>query len=358
MSLPSRRRSDQTGTGTATLRALIVDDDSDVRTYIGALLSRLGFAVTLAADGLQAAAEIDQHTFDLLIIDYEMPRMSGITLIAHVRASESCADAFSLMLTARDDLDTKITALRLGFDDFLVKATSDAELVAKLGASRRLIMRQRRLDATVRELYGLATRDELTGLFNRRFFFTEADRRLKEGSSLGMILFDLDDFKHINDTYGHLAGDRVLRDIGAMFLRSTRHEDLVARYGGDEFIMLTSSSIPAEIDGLAARLARQIAQLQWTVGTDTFHANTTIGYATASLLPSIDIDQLVEACDRDLYKNKWIKSHQDLDPSLYEYDQSRGGRLSDLIDFPADGVKTDTTIPINAPHRRPRAHDD
>src|SRR5205085_6337503 len=115
--------------------------------------------------------------------------------------------------------------------------------------------------------------------------------------------------------YGHLAGDRVLRDVGALFLRSTRHEDLIARYGGDEFVMLVASAVPAEIEGLASRLARQIAQLQWTIGSDTFHTNAAIGYATSALLTETSLDQLLEACDRDLYKNKWMRTHPDLDPS-------------------------------------------
>jgi diguanylate cyclase (GGDEF)-like protein len=358
MPLPGRRRSDQNCHDSVALRVLIVDDDADTRVYIAALLKRLGFDVTQAIDGAQAAAEIDQRAFDLLIIDYEMPRMSGITLIAHVRASEHCCEAYALMLTAREDIETKIAALRLGFDDFLVKSMSDVELVAKFGATRRLITRQRRLDATVRELYGLATRDELTGLFNRRFFYNEAERRLSDDAAIGVVLFDLDDFKQINDHFGHLAGDRVLRDVGALFLRSTRHEDLIARYGGDEFVMLVASAIPEEIERVAARLARQISQLQWTVGTETFHTAATIGYATSALLTETRVDQLLDACDHDLYKNKWMRTHPDRDPSLYEYDHSRSGRLFDLVDFPAAAEDADTTIPLHATNRRPRAHDD
>src|SRR5207302_7734231 len=116
-------------------------------------------------------------------------------------SSEHCAESYALMLTACEDVETKINALRLGFDDFLVKSMSELELVATLVAARRVITRQHRLDSAVRELYGLATRDELTGLFNRRFFFSEAERRLAEDAAVGVVLFDLDGFKQINDTY-------------------------------------------------------------------------------------------------------------------------------------------------------------
>lgn len=336
MTTPGRRRSDSEQQEGGAVRALIVDDDADVRVYLTTLLRRLGFDVVQARDGAEGAAAVAERAYDLLIIDCEMPRMTGLELITHVRSSAQCAEAYALMLTGRDDLERKIAALRLGFDDFLLKTMSDAELVAKIGAAVRLISRQRRLDLAVRELYGLATRDELTGLFNRRFFFSENERRLADEAAFGMVLFDLDGFKQINDTFGHLAGDRVLRDIGSLFLRSTRHEDLVARYGGDEFVMLVTSSSAPEIERIAARIADQIGRLQWTASLETFHASVTTGYALSTLLDHPKVEHLLNAGDRDLYKNKWMRTHPDLDPSLYEYDHARSGRLSDLLDFPSE----------------------
>jgi diguanylate cyclase (GGDEF)-like protein len=304
MSVPGRPRSDLEGSESAALRALIVDDEEDARMYLSARLRRLGFVVTFATDGADAAEHVAAEGFDLLVIDCEMPRMNGIQLVEHVRRSEFCTDSYALMLTARTDVETKIAALRAGFDDFLVKTMEEPEIIARLGAARRLIVRQRRLDAAVRELYGLATRDELTGLFNRRFFFAEAERRLAEAAPVGLILFDIDDFKSVNDTWGHLAGDRVLRDIGALFLRNTRHEDLIARYGGDEFIMLVASNSPAEIERIGRRLAAEIGELEWVPGAAPFHVTVTIGVAASFTLEHPVIEGLLEACDRDLYEKK------------------------------------------------------
>ena len=334
MATPHRRRSDQDSSGSPLLRALVVDDDANYRSYIGTLLKRFDFEVTHACDGAEAAGAVEECSLDLLIIDCEMPRINGLELIKEVRANRRCTDTYALMLTAHEDLDTKITALRAGFDDFIMKSTPDEEIVAKIGAARRLILRQRRLDTTVRELYGLATRDELTSLYNRRYFFSEADRLLSEGIVVNLVLFDLDRFKNVNDTFGHVAGDRILRDVGALFLSRTRHQDIIARYGGDEFVLLVPGSVVDEVEQLAQRLSEEIGELEWMFGADKVTVGITTGFASSVLLEKATITQLLNAGDRDLYKNKWIRSHPDVDPSLYEYPASRAERLSHVVAFP------------------------
>jgi len=327
---PTRRRTDS-GAIPHPLRVLIVDDDDNYRVWLAALLRRFGFSVTTAADGDEAMTVVDSvAVFDLLIVDCEMPRMDGLAFIEQARSTERGADVYSVMLTGREDVETKIAALRLGFDDFVVKSSSELEIVAKLGAARRVVARQQRLDATVRELYGLATRDELTGLSNRRFFFAEADRMLALGVDISLILFDLDDFKDVNDTFGHLAGDRILRDVGTLFLRRTRSEDLIARYGGDEFVMLVSSLPPITVETIASRIGEEIGRMQWTFGTATSGVGVTSGFSCASLLPEASIARLLDAADRDLYKNKWVRDNPEADPSVYEYPAERDASLLDF----------------------------
>jgi diguanylate cyclase (GGDEF)-like protein len=330
-----RRRTDLDGPDGSPLRALVVDDAEDDRIYLGVLLRRLGFSVTYAEDGAAATAHIAVEAFDLLVIDCEMPRMNGMELIDRVRLSEYCVDSYALMLTGRTDVETKLAALQAGFDDFLVKSMNETEIVAKIGAARRLIVRHRRLDAAVRELYGLATRDELTGLFNRRYFFAEAERRLAEGAPVGVVFFDLDGFKEVNDSFGHLAGDRILRDVGSLFLRRTRHEDLIARYGGDEFVMLVASKSPDEIERIATRLCNEIGVMQWTFNATTIHVGISNGIAVSTLLERPALELLLEAGDRDLYKNKWLRAHPDVDPALYKYDHGGAVRSTDLLEFRA-----------------------
>jgi two-component system, cell cycle response regulator len=339
---PDRRRACDAGEP-ESLRLLVADDDASYRAWLVFLTRRLGFSVDTAPDGRSALELLSSQTFDLAIIDHQMPHMTGLELIPKLRAQDSTRTLYTLMLTARDDMPTKLTALGAGFDDFLCKTSPEPELVATLIAARRIAGRQRKLSATVNELYGLATRDELTGVFNRRFFLAETERLLAARCTVNVVLFDLDDFKGVNDTYGHLAGDRVLRDIGTLFHRNTRPEDLIARYGGDEFVLVVPHLMPDDIEKMADRLAADVRNLRWATDDTPFSLSVTTGVASSRLLAQPTVTQLLDAADRDLYKNKWLRrnpaarSEQYVHPAIAE-------RGVDLM-IPLREPQSETTAP-------------
>ena len=307
---PERRRASPESEA-EPLRLLVVDDEPAYGAYIAALTRRLGFHTDVVCDGAAALEQLAHSEYDVAIVDHQMPRLTGVEVIAKVRADRALKSLYAVMLTAREDVGTKLDALNAGFDDFLTKASSELEIAAKLVAARRIATRQRMLDVTIRELYGLATRDELTGVFNRRFLLSEVERQLSEGTALSLILFDLDGFKQVNDTFGHLAGDRVLRDVGALFQRATRPQDLIARFGGDEFVMVLSALQPGEVEGVALRLSGEVQALRWIAGAESFCITVSYGVASSYLLTDPVISQLLSAADRDLYKNKWLRTHPD-----------------------------------------------
>ena len=314
----SERRQSASPGSEHPLRLLLIDDDENYRTYVAALARRLGFWVDTAEDGEAGLQRLTQAPYDLAIVDQEMPRLRGVELIARLRAQPETKTLYAVMLTSREDIDTKLAALDAGFDDFLTKASSDVEIVAKLVAARRLALRQRTMDIAVRDLYGLATRDDLTEVFNRRFFISEAERLLAEGAALNLILLDLNDFKRVNDTYGHLAGDEVLRDVGTALQRSTRADDIVARFGGDEFVIGIPRLEVDVVERIAERVVRAVGELQWNAAAP-FRVSASAGFASSRLLERPTLAQLLNAADRDMYKNKWLGKHPDLRPELYEY---------------------------------------
>lgn len=314
---------------------LLVDDDDNFRAWMTHLLRRLGFAVETAVDGIAALERMRAATFDLLISDLEMPRMDGMALIREIRSTPPLAQQYAVMLTSHEGVDAKVAALTTGYDDFLTKSCTEVEVVAKVVAAQRMLTRHRNLSAAVTEWQTLATRDELTGVATRRSLVEEADRCLAEGRQIGIALLDLDDFKPVNDNFGHLTGDRILRDVGALFLRRTRSHDLIARWGGDEFVLLVRDLPVDDIAGASERLSAEIASMQWTSGETTFAMTATAGIAHSSLLDHPTFEQLLDAADRELYAKKWLKKHPGQQPELYEYD---GGRAS-VVPLPPREVR-------------------
>ncbi|HEX8172300.1 MAG TPA: diguanylate cyclase [Thermoanaerobaculia bacterium] len=317
-----RRRSDSdevTPSPYAT-RVLIVDDDDHFRAYVASLMTRLDCEVTEARNGEEGLALVARGGFDLLLSDREMPLLDGMALIAQVRASPITRDMYAVMITSYDDVESKVAALTAGYDDFLPKGCSEVEVTARIVAARRILSRQRTLGDAVRQWHTIATRDDLTNVATRRIFNERAEECLRSGHEVAVALIDLDDFKRVNDTHGHLMGDRILRDVGALFLRRTRHQDLIARYGGDEFVLLMTNVSLEEGTVVAERLAVEIGTLEWEAGTTPVSIGATTGIAHSSLLEERTVDRLVDAADRALYAKKWLRKHPHAaDDSLYHY---------------------------------------
>jgi diguanylate cyclase (GGDEF)-like protein len=330
---PLRRRNDLPPDPPAEpIRVLIAEDDENFSVWLASIARRLGLTVITATNGEDALRKLTEAHFDLLISDFAMPRKDGLALIAEVRANPVTSGLYAVMLTAHDELSVKVTALTLGYDDFLAKGCTEVEVVAKVAAARRILARQRALDADAREWRDIANHDELTRVATRRFFFEQAERHLAQGENIAVVLFDLDDFKRINDDHGHLTGDRVLKDMGALFLRRTRSDDVIARYGGDEFVLLVHNLTVDETRAVAERLAAELSSLQWHERGATVQAGVTIGMGCSSLIPGATIQQLLEAADRELYASKWLKKHPATTrPEAYEYPDASAPEVPSII---------------------------
>jgi two-component system, cell cycle response regulator len=292
----------------ARLRILAVDDDRSYLAYLRLVLTRAGFDVELAEDGRSAIERIRQGTpIDMLVVDLAMPGIDGIETVNQIQMEAYLPRLYTILLTANSGSDIKLRALESGLDDFLTKTSPESEILAKIRSAARRLEFERRLHLQNEELQTLALTDELTGIANRRALFHAGDRLLRMGRPLAVILFDLDQFKAINDTYGHLVGDRILADVGATFKSNTRVGDIIGRYGGDEFVLLMPDATSDEAWQASDRLLSRIRQLNWTLGDKILTINAQCGISVAPFAGKT-LPELLASSDQALYRKKRRKS--------------------------------------------------
>ena len=196
-------------------RILLVDDEPTQRLIMARLLKRAGYSVEVAGNGKEALGKIDAGDFQLMITDWEMPEMDGIALCRELRATPGKGYIYTILLTARDAIEHVVTGLQSGADDYLTKPVIEPELIARLSTGKRIVTLERSLRTANEENRRLSITDPLTGAYNRRYLTEqlprEIDRAARYGRQLATVMCDVDHFKRINDTQGHLVGDDVLK---------------------------------------------------------------------------------------------------------------------------------------------------
>ncbi len=226
-----------------TVRILIAEDEPVNRMILARTLEGWGYEVEQVEDGDAALERLTQDEAPTLaIIDWMMPGLDGPDVCKAVRASGPELYRYLILLTARNDTEDLVHGLSSGADDFLSKPFVREELRARLRTGQRILALQNELIDAREALRYQATRDALTGVLNRGTLMQrmqqELQRTERTGGALGVALFDLDHFKNVNDTFGHLAGDEVLRQVTERVSDQLRQYDALGRYGGEEFIVL------------------------------------------------------------------------------------------------------------------------
>ncbi|MDQ6749200.1 MAG: response regulator [Actinomycetota bacterium] len=278
-------------------RLLAVDDDPAILAAVEAVLEPHGLAVTTLAEPMRFWEELERVSPALLLLDVDMPGASGIELCQTLRNDPRWAAVPVMFLTARQDPDTIQQIFAAGGDDYMMKPIVSAELVTRI---------QNRLDR-FRLHRALAETDGLTGLQNRRTSGEALGQLVqvaeRSHQPLCVVELDLDRFKKVNDRHGHAVGDTVLRRFGELLLRSVRGDDVVGRWGGEEFVLGMCGM--ARNDGVqrVAQLLERFRQEEFKAGDETFHVSFSAGVAE---YPSDgrSVDSLYRAADDALYRAK------------------------------------------------------
>lgn len=291
---------------------LIVDDSPFERAHLkdAVLLSGLFSNIIEAGNGSEALKIFITHKIDFIITDVVMPEIDGYKLINAIREMECGCDIPIIMLTSnKKAFSDKIQGFTFGASDYLIKPFDKVELIARIKVLLKMHILQEELRARNELLEKLATTDELTLLPNRRHFFETAKTIValakRNALPIACLVIDIDFFKKVNDTYGHQAGDIVLRNVAETMHRIKREGELLARLGGEEFVMCIFKAGEKE-GAIAAERFRKAIENMKTPVNETTTLSVTISVGCSELPPDslTDVDQMIALADEALYRAK------------------------------------------------------
>lgn len=289
-------------------RVLIADDSGPSRLLLRKTLNRWGYDVITASDGAEAWQILSQEDAPTMaILDWEMPQLTGPEVCKRVRELLRKPYTYLLLLTGKGTKEETVEGMNAGADDYIVKPFNEHELQVRLRAGKRIIDLQQELLKAQEELRERANKDLLTMLPNRSAISTvletEVARGHREGRPVGIILLDIDHFKRINDTFGHFAGDAVLRETAARLRGNMRQYDQVGRYGGEEFLAVLPNCDLEQAAHQAERLRLRLQDTSILVDGAELTVSASFG-VTISELHEPNPELFVRVADEALYRAK------------------------------------------------------
>ena len=291
------------------MKLLIAEDDLTSRTMLTAVTRKWGYEPIAVEDGEATWQVLQENDAPrLLLIDWEMPKLDGLALCQRIREQHCDDPPFIILLTARSETADLVDGLGKGANDYITKPFENAELQARLQVGRRMLDLQAELARARDALLFQATYDVLTGLMNRRGAMNtlkkEIARAHRQGHVLAIGLCDIDHFKQINDTYGHLAGDAVLKEVAQRMEAALRPYDHISRYGGEEFLIVLNTDSDQALNPFE-RIRRAIADKHFVIEQEMLNVTISCGVTLiTSAEDRRDVTTLLSAADRALYEAK------------------------------------------------------
>ena len=291
------------------MKILIAEDDAISRRLLDTILRKWGYDVVVAQDGVKAWEELQKDDAPrLAILDWMMPEMDGVEVCGKVRERIDFPYVYILLLSAKSQREDLVKGMESGADDYITKPFDANELKVRLRAGRRILDLQTQLMNAQEALRDQAARDPLTGIWNRNAIFDifrrELTRAERERTQISIVMIDIDHFKNLNDTFGHMAGDAVLREFTQRITASLRPYDAVGRYGGEEFlVLLPGCDLDAGVRH-AERLRILLSEEAFDTSEGTHVTTCSLGVASTSSSSPKSTDPLIRAADAALYRAK------------------------------------------------------
>jgi two-component system cell cycle response regulator len=290
-------------------RILIAEDDPVSCHLLKTFLVKWDYDVSVVTNGTEALRILERDdTLRLAVLDWMMPGMEGVQVCQRIRAHKDRPYVYVLLLTARSEKRDLLRGLEMGADDYLTKPFDAAELHARLVVGERILSLQDGLIAAQEELRFRATHDSLTGIANRATVMdalrNELFRQARERRPFGIVLADIDHFKKVNDTYGHLCGDEVLRVVARRMKDCIRPYDTVGRYGGEEFLIVAPASDVQGGMALAERIRGVIESQPISTPQGEVRVTVSLGVAASGDPGGSDPQMLLRLADDALYRAK------------------------------------------------------
>lgn len=287
---------DQYQNMTKSGRLLIVDDDIVILDYLEKLFTQQGYDVHISSKSTEVMNVIRSSNLDLILLDIMMPGKNGFEVLEQIRSER--LDIPIIFLTSQNLPEERIKALKAGADDYITKPFDKDELIARV---------DRILERTGKGKTHVFI-DELTGTYTKKYFRKRAeeeiDKFIKDGRVFSVVFIDIDDFKYINDTYGHLAGDYVLKEFSRILMKNLRESDQLYRFGGDEFLALFPETTAEQAFEVIERIRRIVAQSDFRYKNwETIFVSYSAGIEQISYVDQ-PIEQILENADVALYAAK------------------------------------------------------
>ena len=289
---------------------LIIDDSDAIRERIIRTLESFDLFARFyeAEDGLEGFKKLLSSPVDIILCDLEMPRIDGFKFLSMLKSRPDLQDVPVIILTGMNDRELKIKGLEQGASDYVTKPFDPEELVARVKVHLKIKHLQDDLKRSNELLLELSNTDHLTGLFNRRYLMDALDKELqrcvRKDGCLSLIIMDIDHFKRVNDTHGHLQGDVVLQKVALSLQKELRSYDIAARYGGEEFVAVLPDANPKEALFVAERIRLSIQGIKFSGALTALSITVSLGVATFPTGNCATVDEFLKLADDALYQAK------------------------------------------------------